>query len=85
MNDPLKPHEVVAHATLVVADPEAEMRKELMDMIAGIVKWQVYERLIRMADSGELDMLLERTRQHREKEEMLQRIRYIDQRTRTRF
>lgn len=85
MNAPLKPHEVVAHAVLVVADPEAAMRKDLVDMIEGIVHRQVYEQLIRMADSGELDMLLERTRQHRDKQEMLQRIMRIDQRTRTHF
>lgn len=37
MSDPLKPHEVMAHAALTVADPDAEMRKELDAMIRAIV------------------------------------------------
>ena len=37
----MKPHEVVAHAALVVADPEAEMRRELEAAIAAIVEREV--------------------------------------------
>lgn len=38
MSEPLKPHEAVAHAALALADPEAEMRKELRKMIEEIVE-----------------------------------------------
>lgn len=41
MSEPLKPHEVVAHATLTLADPDAEMRLELRKLIAEIVKEEV--------------------------------------------
>jgi hypothetical protein len=41
MSDPLKPHEVIAHAALVVADPEAEMRNALRKMISDIVQEEI--------------------------------------------
>lgn len=58
MTEPLKPHEATAYAALVVADPEAAMRKELEDMIDGIVQRKVYDLLCRLVENGELNQLV---------------------------